>query len=557
MRFGFRSLHLAGVLILFSSTQIHSQTLTANTAQLNFGNAYENAPDSLSLSIDNNMGHTVNVTGIKFYNTYASPAFSASSSSFSIADGASQTIWIKFSPQHNIFHNSEMVIENDGLRGYVNVDLLGQGKYSKTYYDTTENLSEENLKVAIHAMTGIGYNSLGYDIGRDSMFMWFDNQRTNGQGATQNTLECIYTGRLAVGYIDKTDAFVTYSINTEHTFPQSFFSSQEPMKSDLHHLFPCDMTANGKRDNNPFGIVSNATWSVGGSKGTTTLFEPRDQQKGRTARAMMYFVLRYQDFTGFFSPQESILRTWHLNYLPTQVERKRNDDINLIQHNRNPFVDYPQFIDRITSISNFSVAPIVPSIDLTEDTIVYGFVQSGISHVFHYVIVNKGNVDIHLSNFSLSHPGVLSFQSSGTNTALAPGEALGVDINLLTANQNAIHDSLVFNTDVPGHSLVIIPIYANDLVISGFQLEGESASLENLVELFPNPVDEKLFLTTSNSVIRAAGIYDVLGREVTPEMQIMIPSNSKTIDVSKLNRGIYFLFIQTNAGLVKKKFVKE
>ena len=129
--------------ILFVSNA-YSQTLTVSSNQLNFGSVFDNSPDSLPLTITNTNGHDVEITGIKFYNTYGNPAFSTTSSVFNIANGDSITIWIKFSPQHNIFHNSEMVIENNGLRGYVPVDLLGQGKYSDTYYDLTENLAEEN-----------------------------------------------------------------------------------------------------------------------------------------------------------------------------------------------------------------------------------------------------------------------------------------------------------------------------------------------------------------------------------------------------------------------------
>jgi hypothetical protein len=112
------------LLMNFLVVNLFSQTLTVNSGQLNFGNAFENSPDSLQLTLSNSLGRNVTVTGIKFYNTYGSPAFSAYPTWFIIPSGGSANIWVKFSPRHNIYHNSEMVIENDGLRGYVNVDLL-------------------------------------------------------------------------------------------------------------------------------------------------------------------------------------------------------------------------------------------------------------------------------------------------------------------------------------------------------------------------------------------------------------------------------------------------
>jgi len=531
--------------------QSFSQTLTVSSPQLNFGIAYENAPDSLQISVLNNIGHSVDVTGIKFYTTYGVPAFSASSDHFTVPDGSSQNIWIKFSPRHNIFHNSEMVIENNSLRGYVSVDLIGQGKYSNTYYDSTENLSEENLKVKLKYITGLNYDTLGYNFARDSMFMWLDNQFVNGQAAAVNTLEGIYTGILATGYTSRADCQTTFNFNTEHTFPQSLFSQAEPMRSDLHHLFPTDDPSNNYRADNPFGVVTNPAWTSGGSKGTLTLFEPRDQQKGATARAMMYFVIRYQDYSGFFAPQETILRTWHTQFLPTQVERKRNDDILLIQHNRNPFVDYPQFIERIHSIASLSVDPPAPSVDILEDTIVYGFVPQSIPQIFHYVIVNNGNTNVNFTNFNLSNPAILSFQNGGNDTLIAPGDALGIDISLITSSQDSIHESLMFQTDDPTLATATIPIYANSFTVSNVS---ENAG-EHFV-VFPNPVKQLLQISCNFYADADYTITDVAGKQIMYG-KLLTDKSIQSIDVSALENGIYFLKVKDKSKSFFEKFIKD
>ncbi len=537
-------------ILVFHVAQIFSQALTVSSPQLNFGTAFENAPDSLQLTISNSLNRDVSVNEIRFYDTYGVPAFSASEQNFIITSSSSYNIWVKFSPRHNIFHNSEMVIMNDGLRGYTNVDLNGQGVYSNSYYDSTENLSEENLKTVLHNITGTGYVSLTYNPGRDSMFMSIDNKKVNGQGDTVNTIECIYTGREAVGYIDRTDCQTNFSFNTEHTFPQSFFASAEPMKSDLHHLFPTDDAANNYRADNPFGIVTSPTWSVGGSKATTTLFEPRDEQKGKAARALMYFVLRYQNYSNFFTPQESILRTWHHDFPPDTIEQKRNNDIGLVQHNRNPFVDYPQFIERINSISSTSVAPTIKSIDLTQDTIIYGFVQQGTPAVFHFVIVNNGNTDVQFSNFTLSQP-ELSFQSGGANSTLAAGEALTLDLKLLAQNNDSIHAFLNFNTDDPSHSSVSVPVYVNDSVFSNVnEIEGGE------FEVFPNPVKDKLIIHDSQFQGNRCQLklFDTMGREIFAKE---FSSVNCELSASNLLSGIYFLKITSGEKIFFRKFVKE
>ncbi|HRH65001.1 MAG TPA: endonuclease [Bacteroidia bacterium] len=496
---------------IVSQKSADAQAIQVNLQQLNFGIAYENAPDSLPLTIQNLLNRTVTVTGLRFYSTYGSPAFSSPSTSFSIAAGSSTVMWVRFSPYHNILHNSEMVIENDGLRGTVSVDLTGQGRFSNTYYNSTENTEEESLKSAIHTLTGNNYVSLGYNTARDKMFMTIDNEAVNGQGASQNTLESVYTGQQAIGYTDRTDCQNRFNFNTEHTWPQSLFSSNEPMVSDLHHLFPTDDNSNGERGNNPFGVVNNPSWSVGGSKSNNVIFEPRDAQKGRTARAMIYFLLRYQNYSSFFTSQENILRTWHNNFPPTFIDKKRNDDIQAFQHNRNPFVDYPQFLDRITFLSGTSVAPVVRTIDLPEDTILYGSIPVGSPTVFHYVVVNNGNADVNLSNFGLDHPAELSFQSGGTNTTLAPGEALGIDISCLPSTSGSLRGHLTFLTTATNHSSVTVPIFANDSVFT----QVDEASPRHIL-VYPNPVQHDLSVDfgEGDAGLHAIHLFDCFGREL-------------------------------------------
>ena len=405
---------------------VKAQTLQVSPSQLVFGTVDELSVDSQQVWLTNNNAYTVKVFDCLFTKTYGAPAFSVNQQQYTLAPGAAVGVWVRFYPSHNINHNCEMIIRTDGPKGDARVDLRGQGHYSKAYYDTTENLSEESLKQALKVITGQGYRSLGYSApfpatspcARDTMFMIIDNQAANGQGATQNTIECVYTGRQIVGYVDRVQCQNTadpyYNFNTEHTFPQSLFSSLEPMRSDMYHLYPTDESANNKRSNYPFGVVINPTWSVGGSKfdQNTNIFEPRDVHKGVVARAMFYFVTRYQNYNSYLDSQEQILRQWHKTYLPSQVERRRCDDIYTYQKNRNPFIDYPQFIDRINSISNLSVAPSLNTFVLPEDTINYGLINGGIPNVYRFWIVNDGNQTITVSGLTLTPNSNLTFANN-------------------------------------------------------------------------------------------------------------------------------------------------
>jgi deoxyribonuclease-1 len=541
---------LVNMLLLLCSDCIISsaQTLTVSSAQLNFGTADELNPDSIQLTIYNNMGKSVNVTNMHFYNFYGAPAFSASQNNFTISDGSSQAVWIKFAPVHNIYHNSELVIENDGNRGALSVDLLAQGHYSNAYYNATENYAEEALKTQIHTITGVNYNALTYNPGRDSMFMVLDNKKFNGQGAAVNTIECVYTGRNAVGYIDRTDCQTNDNFNTEHTFPQGLFSSLEPMKSDLHHLFPTDDNANNVRSSYPFGIVTNASWTDGGSKfdNNTNIFEPRDAHKGETARAMLYFVLRYQNYSNFLNSQEAILKTWNKSFLPSAVETTRNNTIFQWQNNRNPFVDYPQLADRITSFSTTSTAPSVNSFDKFYSSIAYGNVTPNVPAVYSYIIVNTGNQNIQLSNFNVSNSAILSITSGGSNTTLAPGESLRTDIQLLSP-AGAVNEQFTFNTNVSSSLNVTVPVTANVAVAGVDEWDA------NAFRVYPSPFSTCFAIETNADLKNAVmEITSVEGRKIS----YIYNSGHICLEEKNLPDGFYILTINGNKGTYRHKLVK-
>ncbi len=140
------------------------------------------------------------------------------------------------------------------------------------------------------------------------------------------------------------------------------------MVSDLHHVYPTDGKVNGLRSNFPFGEVRNATnTSRNGSKlgscategYSGTVFEPINAYKGDIARVYFYMAVCYMDKnlgqynTSIFSG--STMDTWALNMFirwhkqdsVSQKELIRNHAADSLQHNRNPFIDYPELVEMI------------------------------------------------------------------------------------------------------------------------------------------------------------------------------------------------------------------
>ena len=139
-------------------------------------------------------------------------------------------------------------------------------------------------------------------------------------------------------------------LSCEHTWPRSKFNKNESraaQEADLHHLFPVDSRANSIRSNHDFGeggkALSNCSLSRVGKK----TFEPPEEHKGNVARALFYFSIRYN--IPINSRQERILKVWHWEDTVDSGERERNQKIYQIQKVRNPFIDFPEMVDRIAN----------------------------------------------------------------------------------------------------------------------------------------------------------------------------------------------------------------
>ena len=145
-------------------------------------------------------------------------------------------------------------------------------------------------------------------------------------------------------------------MNCEHTWPQSKFSKEFPteiQKTDLHHLFPVNMRANSTRNNFPFAEVNGVATHVdcqdskiGNSLNTNVrAFEPPVEHKGNVARAIYYFSTRYK--MNIDETQSRYLKIWNEEDPVDQEEQARNELISKIQGNRNPFVDFPELVNRL------------------------------------------------------------------------------------------------------------------------------------------------------------------------------------------------------------------
>jgi endonuclease I len=214
-------------------------------------------------------------------------------------------------------------------------------------YDSVEGLSDDALKDGLHELVR-DHRSYGYNNARDLMY-----GASGSIDVHDGVIEGIYTGTTAMPDGTRTPG----ELNTEHSWPRSDGADTEPARSDLHHLFPAQSRANQERGSHPFGYTScnggGCLWSEAGSKlgpptsgGAGYAFEVRPLRRGDIARAHFYFSVRYQ--LPIPDTEEADLRQWHQEDPVDDWEIQRHEAVVSYQENRNPFIDRPDFVERIS-----------------------------------------------------------------------------------------------------------------------------------------------------------------------------------------------------------------
>lgn len=544
--------------VTFFSYNAFGQSVELNASQINFGTLTYGTPDSVLVEITNLLNEEVFLEAPEFFDFYGSSPFYVNTYPESIEANGAGSFYVVFNPIHNMVHNSEMVVKTSGNRGAVALDLIGECVYPGSYYATTYNLLDEDLESALHTLLAQNYQDYGYSGARDRIFMEIDNQKVNGQGASQNTLTRIYIGTDAVGYTSRSNAQQEYNLNTEHTFPQGYFNSNFPMKSDMHHLFVSDINANSVRGNLRFGnVVSGIDWGEGGSKrglqaDGQTVFEPRDEQKGPSARAILYFVIRYQNYDGFLNvTQEATLRDWSATFPPDAIQKTRNEDIFAYQHNRNPFVDYPQFLDRIYNIRLNEFRPEAGALARSSQSVDFQEVEASTTTTYNLVFTNYGNRYIAITNLGFTDNSTMSFdldQGLPATLAIYPGESVSIPITCYTtSSSDDLEANLYFNSNVMGSAEVTIPVSAS------FTTGIETINAYANFQLAPNPASEYVRLSKLDEPVMFIKVFDIAGR-----LCASFSGNNTRINTSELNPGMYHVLVGLENGkMLKRKLVKQ
>lgn len=260
--------------------------------------------------------------------------------------------------------------------------FFGYSQIPAGYYDAAQGLAGDSLKTALHNIiknhTTYPYTATGTDV-------WDILKVTDRDTIDTNNVILLYSGWSVNGAQEYNNGA---GWTREHVWAKSrgnFGTSQGP-GTDVHALRPVDVTVNSARNNRWFAECDVPYVDGDGPTGSFTstsgwFWKPRDEVKGDVARMIFYMAVRYEGGGGepdlevidsipsdnsTLEPVHaklSDLYQWHLDDPVSDWERNRNNIIYYdYQHNRNPFIDHPEFAESIWGLI-LETGEIDPKID--------------------------------------------------------------------------------------------------------------------------------------------------------------------------------------------------
>jgi len=186
----------------------------------------------------------------------------------------------------------------------------------------------------------------------------------------------VYPGKATSLYCG--ESFNSYNrkgYNVEHVFPMSWATNGlncgsrkqcrnhsgqfNLIEADMHNLYPSRSDVNQQRSSYRYGEVSGEKRQFGSRCDFEVDYkkrvaEPAQNVRGEIARSMFYMADRYKSQgLVIFEKQAKLLYKWHKSDPPSKAELKRNNTIEALQGNRNPFIDHPEKLDELMRNGHF------------------------------------------------------------------------------------------------------------------------------------------------------------------------------------------------------------
>jgi endonuclease I len=223
------------------------------------------------------------------------------------------------------------------------------------YYANAIGKTGPALKSALHTIIS-NQTKLSYDQ------VWNALKDTDQDPSNANNVILLYSGR---SQSKSTNGGGVNDWNREHVWAKSHgdFGTATGPGTDVHHLRPEDVSVNGARGNLDFDNGGSTVTECPGCTADVDSFAPRAAVRGDVARMIFYMAVRYEGGDGFANLEPnnsvnngtapyigklSVLKAWSAGDPPDAFEKRRNQVIfDTWQHNRNPFIDHPEWVSSI------------------------------------------------------------------------------------------------------------------------------------------------------------------------------------------------------------------
>ena len=341
------------------------------------------------------------------------------------------------------------------------------------YYNGTDGMAGDELKTALNEVIK-GHTPYSY---YSSKFIF---KLSDVDPDNSDNVILVYTGRSQAN-----DDYGTGGdfINREHVWAKSHgnFADRLPMYSDVHNLKPADASVNIAKSNKDFDDGGTQHTEATGCYYTDSTWEARDEVKGDIARIIFYMSTRYEgndgesdlevvDWNNTFPMAQhgklSTLLQWNLLDPPDDFERNRNNVIFSFQHNRNPFIDNPEFAQLIwggmaVNPISFNDIQINPTVAVSSEPV----------EVSATIISAQGSISSAEIMWGTSYDNLangVEMESDGdTFTGNIPGQAEGLTIyyQIIADDGSNQKSSVVYNFFVP-------KVFAGELV-SIYDIQGQ------------------------------------------------------------------------------------
>ena len=195
---------------------------------------------------------------------------------------------------------------------------------------------------------------------------------TNCLGYLLSTTDVDKDGKMVLFYSqDKITPEKAGSWNREHVWPQSLSGGLYGKEGPGADIRPTATNTNSNRGNLKYGNVNHSTATESRNKtyGTNTLsgwyeggyFEPLDTVKGDAARICLYMYTCYYASGKLklnnVAKDIKTLVDWSNLDLPSEQEKIRNEKVYNLQWNRNPYIDHPEWVNKIFGDGSIVVPP--------------------------------------------------------------------------------------------------------------------------------------------------------------------------------------------------------